>query len=60
VTNFIRLAENATARNIPAAFVKEIKILHRLPTEIISVMDSKFAGEFWQSLCKKLGIKGKL
>jgi len=28
--------------------------------EIISDMDAKFRGEFWESLCKLLGIKRKM
>jgi len=45
---------------VAESFLKEVWKLHELPSEIISDMDAKFAGEFWQSLCKKLGIKHKM
>jgi len=60
MAHFIGLEEKATARDVAEAFVKEVWKLHGLPSEIISDMDSKFAGEFWESLCKKLGIKRKM
>ena len=53
MAHFIRLEEKATARDVADMFLK-------LPTEIISDMDAKFAGEFWESLCKNLGIKRKM
>ena len=57
MAHFIRLEEKPTARDVADVFLNEIWKHHRLPTEIISDMDAKFAGEFWESLCKKLGIK---
>ena len=30
---------------------------HRLPTDIISHMEAKLSGEYWQSLCKILALK---
>jgi len=60
MAHFIELEEKATARDVAESFLKEIWKLHRLPSEIISHMDAKFAGEFWESLCKKLGIKRKM
>jgi len=60
IAHFIGLEEKATARNVAESFLKEIWNLDGLPSEIISDMDAKFAGEFWESLCKKLGIKRKM
>ena len=60
MAHLIRLQENATAKNMAEAFLKEVWKLHRLPSEIILDMDAKFAGEFWESLCKLLGIKRKM
>jgi len=45
MAHFIRLEEKVTIRDVTAAFVKDVWKLHRLSTEIISDMDSKFAGE---------------
>jgi len=43
VTHFIRLEEKVTAQK---HFLKELWQLHRLPSEIILDMNSKFAEEF--------------
>ena len=60
MSHFIGLEEKATARDVADVFLKEVWKHHGLPTEIISDMDAKFAGELWESLCKKLGIKRKM
>ena len=57
MAHFIGLEQKATAGDVAESFLKEVWKLHGLPSEIISDMDAKFAGEFWESLCKKLGIK---
>ena len=60
MAHFVKLQENATAKDVAEAFLKEVWKFHTLPSDIISDMDSKFAGEFWESLCKKLRIKRKM
>ena len=60
MAHFIGLETNATARDVADTFLKEVWILHGLPSEIISDMDAKFSGEFWESLCKSLVIKRKM
>ena len=60
MVRFIGLQENATAKEVAEAFLKEVWKLHTLPSEIISDMDAKFAGELWELLCIRLGIKRKL
>ena len=60
MAHFIRLQENATAKEVAEAFLKEVWKLHWLPAEIISDMDTKSAGQFWESLCKRLEIKRKM
>jgi len=60
MAHFIGLNENATAKDVADTCVREIWQLHGLPTEIISDMDAKFSGEFWESSCKSLGIKRKM
>ena len=57
MAHFIALEQNATAKNVADIFLRELWKLHGLPTEIISDMDAKFSGEFWESLCKSLNIK---
>ena len=57
MAHFIRLAREATAKDVADTFLREVWRLHGLPSEIISDMDAKFSGEFCESLCKSLGIK---
>ena len=57
MAQFIGLEEKATARDVADVFLREVWKYHGLPTEIISDMNAKFAGKFWESLCKKLGMK---
>jgi hypothetical protein len=60
MAHFIGLEENATAKDVANVFLREVWKLHGLPTEIISDMDAKFSGEFWESLCKSLNIKRRM
>jgi len=60
MAHFIGLPENATAKDVADAFLREVWKLHGLPSEIVSDMDAKFSGQFWESLCKLLGIKRKM
>jgi len=60
MAHFIGLHENATAQDVADTFLGEVGKLHGLPTEIISEMDAKFSGEFWESLCKMLGVKRRM
>ena len=60
MARFIGLHENATAKDVADTFLREVWKLHGLPTEIISDMDAKFSREFWESLCKMLGVKRRM
>jgi len=60
MAHFIGLHESATAKDVADTFLREVWKLHGLPTEIISDMDAKFSGEFWESLCKVLGVKRRM
>jgi len=60
VAHFIGLHENATAKDIVDTFLWEVWKLHGLLTEMVSDKDVKFSGEFWESLCKLLGIKRRM
>ena len=60
MTHFIGLHENATAKDVVDTFLQEVGKLHGLRTEIILDMDAKFSGEFWESLCKMLGVKRRM
>jgi len=60
MAHFIGLHKNATAKDVADTFLRELWKLHRLPTEIISDMDAKFSAEFWESLCKMLGVKRRM
>jgi len=57
IAHFIGRHANATAKDVGDTIRREVWKLHGLPTEIISDMDAKFSGQFWQSLCKMLGVK---
>jgi len=60
MTHFMVLATNATLKDVADTFLKEVWKLHRLPSKIRSDMEAKFWGEFWESLCKALGIKRRM
>jgi len=60
MAHFIGLATNATAKDVADTFLKEVWKLHGLPSEIVSDMDAKFSCEFWESLCKALGLKRRM
>jgi len=60
MAHFISLHENATAKDVADTFLQEVWKLDGLPTEILSDMDAKFSAEFWESLCKMLGVKRPL
>ena len=57
MVHFIALEENSTTKDVANVLLCEVGKLHGLPTEIISDMDAKLSGEFWESLCKSLNIK---
>jgi len=50
MAHFIGLHENATAKDVADAFLRECRKLRGLSTEIISDMDAKFSAEFWESV----------
>ena len=60
MAHFIALEQNATAKDAANVFLPEVWKLHGLPTKIISDMDAKFSGEFWESLYKSLIIKRRM
>src|SRR6267154_1533826 len=60
MAHFLGLKPDATATDVADTFLTEVWKIHGLPTEIMSDMDAKFQGEFWQSLCKSLGIKRRM
>jgi len=60
MAHFIGLHENATANDVAHTFLREVWKLQGLLTEIISDMDVKFSGEFWESLCKMIGVKRRM
>ena len=60
MAHFIGLGTIATTKDMADPFLKEVWQLHGLPSEIFSDMDTKFSGQFWESLCKALGIKPRM
>jgi len=57
IAHFSILDENATAKEVEDPFLREVWKLQGFLTEIRSDMDAKLAREFWESLCKMLGVK---
>jgi len=60
VAHLMGLATNATAKDVADTFLKEVWKLHGLPSEMVSDMDVKFSGQFWESLYKAFGIKRRM
>ena len=60
MAHFIGLSTDATGKDVADTFLKEVWKLYGLSSKIVSDMDAMFFGEFWESLCKFLGIKGKM
>ena len=60
MAHFIDLGTDATAEDVAGTFLREVWRLHGLPSEVISDMDAKFSGKFWESLCKSLGISRRM
>ena len=60
MVDFISLNENPTAKDVADTSLREVRKLYGLSTEKNSDMDAKFSGEFWESLCKSLGIRRKM
>ena len=60
MAHFIALGQNATAKDVADVFLRKVWKLYGLPTEIISDMDAKFSGEFWESLGQSFNIKRRM
>jgi len=60
MAHFIDLHENASAKDVADTFLREVRKLHGLLTEIILDMDAKFSGEFWESFCKMRGVERRM
>ena len=60
MAHYISLATDATTKEVADTFLREVWRLHGLPSDFIPDMDAKFSGEFWESLCKSLGIKQRM
>ena len=60
MAHLIALQTNPTRKDIANVFLREVGKLHGVPTEIISDMDAISSREFWESLCKLIGIKRKM
>ena len=60
MVHFIAPEQNANAKDVANVLLREVWKLHRLQTEIISDMDAKFSGEFWESVCRSLSIKRRM
>jgi len=60
MAHFIGLHANANAKDVADTFLREVWKLHGLPTKIISDMDAKLSSEFWESLCKMLGVRRRM
>jgi transposase InsO family protein len=60
MSHFIACRGSATAEDVACLFRDFVWKLHGLPESIISDWGSVFVAQFWQSLCKEIGIRSKL
>ena len=60
MAHFISLATNGTAKDVEDTFLREVWRLHGLPSKLISDIDVKFSSEFWESLCKSIGVERRI
>ena len=59
MAHFVPTKDTATATDVAQLFMHAVVRLHGPPEQLITDRDARFMGNFWQALCKLMGVSHK-